>query len=440
MKHFRRAGSCLGTLPLLLLLSVPVFAQERETMRLTLDRAVELALAENLAIRTGAITLATQASQAKNLWAQVFPAISATGGAEYSSSNYPDIDLSLTYNASVTVSLKLTPALPGAMRAISLAYRSQLLTYESARNQLALQVAKSYYQLVRDARNLENLRGTLDLAQRQAERNRTLFNNGALSQINLLRSQLSAEEARLNVSRGEASYSSSRASFFVSLGLDQNLEVILEDEMHIERLDLDSERLIAAYLPRRPDLAAKRQDIECLEITGFNAALSRRLPVTVDLSAGVRGGPAAGAPWNNTVMPVTAGISVSIPLNPWIPGTQENQAIRTARDNIERAKLELEDVEHQARLRIRTLTEDLRNSWAAIEIARLRLAIAERAWELADQGFRNGTVDFLYLEDARNSMALARQDLLNSEYNYLSTTLDLLAALNASLDELRSAS
>ena len=435
MKDVLRTGSRLGSL--LLLLTVPLFAQERESVRLTLDQAVERALAHNLSIRTSAITLATQASQAKNLWALIFPAISAGGGASYSSTNYPDSDLQLTYNAAVTVSLKLTPDLPGTMRAVSLAYRSQLLTYESARNQLAIQVAKSYYQLVRDARNLENLRGTLDLTQRQAERNRTLFNNGALSQINVLRSQLSTEEARLNLSRGEASYISSRASFLVSLGLEQNSNVILEDAMHIERLELDSERLIMEYLPRRPDLAAKRQDIERLEITGFNAALNQRLPVTVDLSAGMRGSAAAGKPWSSTT-PLTAGISVSIPLNPWIPGTQANQTLRTARDNTERAKLELEDTEDQARLRIRTLTQDLRNYWAAIEIARLRLDIAERTWELADQGFRSGTVDFLSLEDTRNSMALARQDLLNSEYNYLSATLDLLAALNTNLDELRS--
>jgi OMF family outer membrane factor len=411
---------------------------------LSLDRAVELALAQSVSLRTSALSLAAAASQAENLWTQIFPNISIGGGVTYGSSAFPDPAFALSWNADITASLTLTPALPGQMRAITLAYRSRLLNYENARSQLAVAVAKSYWQLVRDLRNLDNLRGSLDLALRQYERNRTLFSNGGASQITYLRSQLSAEEARLNLSRGEAAYAANLASFLVSLGLDQNTGVIFESTMEIEKIDLDPEALIAEFLPRRPDMVAQRQNIRSLEISAGNTALQQRLPVTVSLSAGIGGAgsdtAAGGRPasaWDTT-MPLTGKVAVSIPLSPWLPGTQSNQAIRTARDNVESARLSLQDAESQAKLKIRTLCQDLRNSWTAVEIARLNAQIAQRAFELSEQGFRNGAVSSVDLESVRNSLDTARQNLLTVEYSYLSTTLDLLASLNTDIVTLRS--
>jgi outer membrane protein TolC len=62
--------------------------------------------------------------------------------------------------------------------------------------------------------------------------------------------------------------------------------------------------------------------------------------------------------------------------------------------------------------------------------------IAERTYELTEQGFQQGTVEFLALEDTRNSMAEARQQLLTDELAYKTMSLDLAAALNLRPEEL----
>jgi multidrug efflux system outer membrane protein len=323
------------------------------------------------------------------------------------------------------------------MKAVELAYRSQLLSYESARTQLAVETAQSFYRLIRDRRNLENLQNLRDLAVRHFEQNRTGFNNGIVSQVVFLQSQLRAEEARLSLSRAEAAYTSGLGAFLVSLGLDQYLDVSLRGEIAIERLEVDPERLIAEYLPKRPDLLSRRQEIERLDLLSRTNALDARFPVTLSLSAGL-GQAGSGLPggWDTT-MPLSGSLRVSIPLNPWIPGTTANQALRAARTEAETARLNLQEAENQARLTVRTLTEELRTSWAVIEIARLRLEIAERAYSLSEQGYRSGTVDSLSLAESRNSMAQARQDLLSGEYDYLSMILQLSAALNLDWNELR---
>jgi outer membrane protein TolC len=127
---------------------------------------------------------------------------------------------------------------------------------------------------------------------------------------------------------------------------------------------------------------------------------------------------------------VSGSASVSIPITPWIPGTKSAQEIRGAGANVEKARLKLQSIEDDAAAQIRSYTASLRNSWNSLEIARLRVSIAEQTYELTEQGFRSGAVDFLNLESIRNDLASARQQLLEREKDYQITTLDLAKALN----------
>jgi outer membrane protein TolC len=63
-------------------------------------------------------------------------------------------------------------------------------------------------------------------------------------------------------------------------------------------------------------------------------------------------------------------------------------------------------------------------------IARLSLNAAQRSYQLTEQGFNNGIVELLTLQDARNNMANARQRLLQTELSYFNMILDLSSALN----------
>jgi len=119
-----------------------------------------------------------------------------------------------------------------------------------------------------------------------------------------------------------------------------------------------------------------------------------------------------------------------VPIDSWIPGTRQNQTVRSASAEIEKARLDLENIEIQAKTKIRSLVSNLRNTWASLEIARMRVEIAERTVEAADEGFRSGTIEFLELENYRKDLSDARQRLLQGEYFYQSLLLDLAAALN----------
>ena len=412
--------------------SLPLSASQEAA--LTLNDALERGFESNLDLKKNHIDLSTAEYSANRLWSEVFPTISGTFGAAYESRLFSDgvsgANSGGRLNAGVGVNLTLNAGIPYAMRNIRLAYQVKLLNYEDARNQLEIQITKNFFSLITDRDNLSFLDDMLRLAQRQYERDQVGFNNGIVGERVLMQSRLSLENARYNLSTARSAYANRMGEFLSLLGIDQDANLILEGNIEIAKIEADAERLIREYLPRRPDIVSRKQEIERLENAERQTALSSRAPsLRLQMEW-------TGSGFNPFTDSLRGSATVNIPVDPWISGTKTGQSIRGARYAVEKARLELQSTEEAAITQIRSLTAGLRSSWDSIEIARLSLSVAERGYELTEQGFRNGTIESLTLEDARNNLANARQRLLQSELSYLNMFLDLSAALNKNWKEL----
>jgi multidrug efflux system outer membrane protein len=369
---------------------------------------------------------------ANKLWAEVFPSISASVGANYSKPLFSQAgSWSLGTSANLGLNLTLSAGIPFAMKNIRLAYEARLLGYEDARNQLELQITKNFYGLIADRDNLSVLTDVMNLAELQFERDTVAFNNGIIGELSLLNSRLALANARFSLSGAMSTYANRIGDFLALLGLTQYSEAELSGEIAISRVELDAERLIMENLFRRPDIIGRRRDIERLENAEKQTLYSTRAPsLKLDASWSSR---SLVKPFADSL---SGGATLSIPIDSWIPGTRPSQSVRNSGLAVEQAKLDLQSTETSAAAQVRTLAANLGNLWDSIEIARLSVSVAERGYELTDLGFRNGTVDSLRLEDARNNLANAKQRLLQSELLYLNMILDISAALNVSWKEL----
>jgi multidrug efflux system outer membrane protein len=315
------------------------------------------------------------------------------------------------------------------MKILTLAYQRELLNYEDTRRLLEIAVAKNFYTLIAAKEGLTQYGETLALAERQFEKNRTARANGLISEMTLLQSQLAVENAKYSLSRAQANYASDLGVFLTGLGMDPATPVTLTGEFNIQKIEEDPERLIREYLSQRPDVKKQRQEIERLELSQKQKLLDARAPslnLSFDWSGG--GGITPANPFSDSI---SGSVRVSIPVNSWIPGTTQAQALRGAKSEVETARLDLKSIEDNAAAKIRSLTVSLRNSWNSLEIARLREQSAQRSYELSERGFLAGTVEFLDLESSRNSLSTARQGLLEGERDYQLTILDLAQELNA---------
>jgi multidrug efflux system outer membrane protein len=402
---------------------------------LSLDKAIALALENNLSLKKNLIDLSGAEYSASRLWSKVFPDITASAGVSYSSALFSGDgfaldDKKLNLSVGFAIDLRLNAGIPYAIKNIKLAYQSSLLNYEDARNQLVIQITKKFFSLIAEKNNLDYLENILNLAQMQFERNQISYNNGFIGQLTLMNSRLSVENARYNLSAVRSAFAYNTGEFFVMLGMAQDTDASLLGNIEIVRIDAEAETLIREYLPQRPDIISRRQEIQRLEYAEKQDAFSSRAP---SLILSVDWGSRNFDPFNDTL---TGSARLSIPVDSWIPGTTRSQNILKAAQSVEKAKLDLQIAEDSAKTQIRSLASNLRNSWDSVEIARLSVGVAERSYELTDTGFRNGTIESLVLEDARNNLANSRQRLLQSELSYLNMTLDLCAALNIDLKNL----
>jgi outer membrane protein TolC len=403
-------------------------------LSLSLDQAVEKAAAHSLSLQKNAIDLRNAQYAASHRWSELFPSLSASAGLSYGTPLFTGQGFQLEkgglgYSVSAGLNLSLQGGLPSAMKIIALAYQSELLNYDHARRQLAIQVTKTFYTLLTDKNRLAFLKESLELAEKQREQSRIAFEYGLSGELRYLQSQLSVESAKLELRKAQTAYDTALRDFLLVLGYEETGEsgqVLLEGTLAIRPWEIDSETLIHQYLAQRPDILSMRQQLERLRFEESKTILDSRAP-SLSLSVQWRGNGEGGENFSDTL---SGSLSLSIPLDPWIPGTKKSQSIGAAASALEKARLDLKDTEHSAMSQIRSLTANLRSSWESIEIARLRARIAERTYTLTEQGFQQGTVEFLTLEDTRSTWAQSRQQLMDGELAYALMILDLAGALN----------
>ena len=422
------------------LTTAPLNASPAETtLELSLDKAIALAVENSFYLRQSLIDLSMAELSANRIWAEVFPSISGSLGVSYASPIFTGggADFSanrLSYSFGLGLSLGLNAGIPYAIRNIRLAYQRNLLSYQDARNQLEIQITRLFFSIIAERDSLVYLEDNFNLAQMQLQRNQVSFNHGLLGERVLLQSRLALELARYSLSRARSMFANNMGEFLALLGLPHDSQVSLLGEINIVRIEAEAEELIREHLPRRPDIISRRHEIERLENLERQTVLSSRAP---SLNLSVNWGSAPGRTFQGPFADNLSGsAALSIPIDPWISGTRGSQSIDRAGHAVERAAIDLLIAEDAARTQIRSLTANLRNLWDSVEIARLSLTIAERNFELTEQGFINGVIESLVLEDARNNLADARQRLLQSELSYFNLALELSRALNINWKEL----
>jgi len=411
---------------IIFLIFLLVFQFNASAQILTLEEAVKSALSNNLSLKKAEIDLALSGYSAKHFWAEIFPSINASASVGFRNNHTAEPkqnEGSLTYSVGFGLNLGLNAGIPFIIKNIKLAHQSNVLKYEDARNQLSIQITKMYYSLAAEKNNLLLMNEVFDLAKGLYTRSETMYRNGLIGELSLTQSSLALENARYNQSAALIAHNNNLNEFSAALGIT-GADIALSDEIKIVRIEANAQSLISEYLHLRPDIINAKQEIERQSNAKKQTSLQSRAP---SLNLSVDWNSANFKPLTDTF---SATARVSIPIDPWIPGTSKHQSISRASGSAEKAKLDLELAENSAKTQIRSLCAMLSNSWDSIRIARLSLNAAERNYQLTEQAFNRGAVEALTLQDSRNNLASAKQRLLQTEVSYFNMILDLSSSLN----------
>mgnify|MGYP000161006313 CR=1 FL=1 len=174
---------------------------EKNTLTLTLDKALEIALDENPTMKVAAEEIALKRVASKEAWQSLLPEASIAGSLDHTikaaEMKLNDMsfkmgqDGSNTANAGLSINLPLF--VPGVYRAMSMTKTDIELAVEKSRASkldLVNQVSKAYYQLMLAQDSYEVLQGSYKLAEDNynplAELNKRIFKSANRFVVNVV--------------------------------------------------------------------------------------------------------------------------------------------------------------------------------------------------------------------------------------------------------------
>lgn len=432
---------------LLLGLAGPAPIAPAETLRLTLEEAIQLGLKNASSIQSRALEVGKAREQvasaragytpgltASGSWMHLFEAPEATLG-RYLSPQDPlsvSLDLSqLVYSfGRVRTGVKLAEAGVEA---------AQLQLQEEQRS-LSTRIQRAFYgyllaeaALVIQRQTLEAREETYQVAQRK-------YQAGVASDYEVLQAQAQVESFRPTLIAAENQLKLAQVTVRTLLALPEGeqVEVVLVGSLEPPQegaLALERQRLIEQALQTRSELRGLRQGLAAAALQeelaraatrpSFAGVLSYRATSGVDPLSGENRWWGEDS-WNGTL---SGGISVNVPLAAMFPWSAAQADRRESRLSAQQLERDLEGLEGSIRMAVEQALLSMEERRQQIRAGETSIRLAERLYESARMQYERGYISSLELRDAQLGLSAARLAQLQSMYGYRQALIDLQDAV-----------
>jgi len=433
----------------LLLLLIPPGLSAQELSTLTIEDSIDAALKQN---RDMIVTNKKTESVRKsfdNRWNSLIPGITAStsleykdyGVSEWTNSEAPSRGNPINFGGSLSLSLPLNTGLAYKIEKTRIDYEASLISSETARKQLIRDVEKEFYNLLASQTNLDILKKNRDLAEKRYQQTLNNYKNGFASELKVLQAQVSAANTVPTLSQAVSDYDTRLRSFLVLLGMDPEMKVKITGNLNRPVFKPDEKELLNRFLASRRDIQAQKKEIESLKnsaqltkAAGFSPSLTLSGGWSTSVNDPFTGGSWGSDSWTDSL---SMGMSLRIPLDGYIPGSQQSTALQQSEDKIEQAQITLESITDKAKSEILNLIQQINTALDKIDQAQLNVNLSRHSFEMTEESYNQGATERLDVEDAQQSYLKAVQQQLDSRYQYLTALINLKYALDLdSLDEL----
>ncbi|GBC93618.1 Solvent efflux pump outer membrane protein SrpC [bacterium HR15] len=420
-------------LTLLMCLATAFYAQTDSVQPLTLEEAIRMALKGNRALQIAQRTLekarerVSEARGAGNLQIQSSSTYTRFDRVATARFGPQEVRLGNIENRVAVLTLTQPVDISGiirtGVRAASLGYELTLLDYERTRNELILQVTNAYQNVARAESFVRVAEEALKNAQERLRITRTQVDTGVASRFDLLRAETQVaqnEQALLNA-RNQVEIAKAALNNLLGRDLNAPVQVVLPDSLPAMEQELDA--LIHEAYARRPELRAAERNRELARVN-IDSARRGNLPTL-----------ALNGQWNfnlNTSVfnprrqTFTATAILSFPV---FDGGITRARVEQAREDLQIAEINLQQVKEGIALEVRTAYLNLKDAQKRLEVARKGLEQATEALRLARIRYEAGVSPQLEISDAELAYTQAQTNLINAQFDYLNAYAALQKAV-----------
>ncbi len=469
MKNLQCCIAMVATAATAAVLSPAAAAQQpSDTLALSLDKCIEIALSDNPTIRVADMEITRTDYSKKEVLGQLFPTItfggsysrtlakqtmymnmSGFGGGsegedgDGSGDGNPDSDtpaspaqrggggggikvgLDNSYQVGFNASMPLIA--PQLWKTLKLSDTQILQNIESARaSRLSLvnQVKNAYYALLLALDSRDVIQESYDMARFTADLYAKQFELGTATRYDVLRTEVAVRNVEPELSQADIAIKQARLQLLVLMGVDAMTPVMPD-----RRLKSYESSMYAQALGLSRDISGN-SDLRMLDLQ--TRALKNTLDVqkaswypTLALTASYNwtsmnnGTPFKNLIWNPYSM---VGVTLSFPL---FEGGQRYYKVKQAQVQFNEMKYQRENLERTLRMQVDVSVDNINTNVKQIESCSESVRQAETAHSIVKQSFEIGAASYLELRDGELALTQSRLAYYQAIYNYLVANSDL---------------
>lgn len=442
-----------GILTLLALMAFAL-ASSAQTIELTLEKSLEIALSDNPTIRVADMEIERQDWVRKQSVGNLLPSVSVSGQYSYSIVKQ-EMAKGLSFGAdnsvSTSASLSLPLFVPAVYETLKMNQTQMEQAVESARSSkinLTNEVKKAYYNILLAEQSLVVLRESEASIAQTVSNTETMYKQGLASEYDLLSAEVQLSNLRPSIVQMENSIKAGKLLFRMYLGLPSTTDFTLTGT-----LDDFADEVAMATIPTDEVDFSNNADLRALDLQAkllehqLNLINASRLPTvaaftnfivsgndnTMDFGSMMGGGFGGGSGttgggstsskknewwWQN---PLSAGISISIPL--FSGGKNINKA-HEIRNTIGQLSLQKEYLRQSVGVQVENAFNTIVAAREKMTSNEITVRQAQKAYEIAQVRYNAGTGTILELNSSELSLTQAKLNYSQAIYDYLAARAD----------------
>lgn len=416
-------------------LSFSVKAQEAWS----LQQCIEHALDNNIQLKQQELNVKITENQLSRAKHGVYPNLNASGNHNYSfgrSTNYitNQKERSDIQSSSMSISTQVTLfngfQLTNSKRQEALNLQASLSDVEGLKNNISLNIAAAYLQILFSEEIVESSRMQLELSAMQVERTRMLVEAGSLPEGNLMEieAQRASDELQLVNAQNQLDLAYLTLTQLLDIRDTENFTV---QKPQIESLDQEpianqSQNIFDQAQLTLPQIQGARIRVQSAEkgVQIARGAQSPRLSLGASYGTGaqhsLRSNPLFSEdPFFDQIKDnanTNVGLSLSIPI---FNGSQVRTSISNARINLENTRLSLENEKNYLFKDIQQAQADAMAAFKKYIATEKNLDALQEAFRYTEQRFSLGLANSLDYTTSKTRLAKVQAELVSAKYEYI---------------------
>lgn len=427
-------------------------AQQADTLVLSLDDAVGIALGANPTVQRAENALGLNTPETRATWfGSVLPNVQANLLQTGYSGNLQRLALdplgrplenpeaSWIYTSNTGQGVSLNWNIQGLSflnerRRQEQANRGRLLALDGAQATLRADVERQYFDALEQRELLSVEEAIAEARRRDLETAQRLFGLARSTQVDVLQAELAVEQQRLAIQQQRTSYQQAVLTLRTTLG-DTELPPLRPQAEGLPVFDpglLEPDELVARALGDNPQIRTAAAQVDQARV-GVATAGQWKWP-TVNLR--YSWGPFLQTRESDALLSLgfgeeriqsSFGVSVSLPfLNNYFQNRSGEAQAKVTLDN---QRESLDETRLQTEQEVRSQLINLRNQGETLRLATRSVEIAADALRLAREEYRLGTRTFEQLQDAVEQEASGRRQVIQARYGFVDALIALETAV-----------